>query len=246
MRKIVIFGATSAIAQETAKLFAGDGDALFLVGRNTEHLENVAADLKVRGASQVYCHATPDLTRHDVHEELIKKAEESLRGIDTVLIAYGSLPDQKTCEKDFVLAKRAIDTNFLSVVSLLTLLANHFEQQGHGCLAVISSVAGDRGRQSNYVYGSAKGALSVFLQGLRNRLSKSGITVTTIKPGFVDTPMTEDLKKGALFVGPDIVARGIYKAILKNKDVVYLPSFWRWIMGVVKIIPESIFKKLSF
>ncbi len=245
MRKIVIFGATSAIAQETAKRFAVDGDALFLVGRNSEHLENVAADLKVRGASQVYCHPTPDLTHHDFHGEIIKKAGESLGGIDTVLIAYGSLPDQKACEKDFLLAKKEIDTNFLSVVSLLTLLANHFEQQGHGCLAIISSVAGDRGRQSNYVYGSAKGALSLFLQGLRNRLSKSGITVTTLKPGFVDTPMTASLKKGALFVGPDVVAGGIYKAILKKKDVVYLPWFWRWIMGVIKMIPESVFKKLS-
>jgi len=138
-----------------------------------------------------------------------------------------------------------LQTNFTTVVSLLTLLANLFERQGRGSIAVISSVAGDRGRQSNYVYGAAKGALTIYLQGLRNRLAKANVHVLTIKPGFVDTPMTRDFKKGLLWVGPDVIARGIVKAIDKRKDVAYLPFFWRYIMFIIKIIPERIFKRLS-
>ncbi|MDQ3267568.1 MAG: SDR family NAD(P)-dependent oxidoreductase, partial [Pseudomonadota bacterium] len=135
--------------------------------------------------------------------------------------------------------------NFLSVVSLLTLLANRFEEQGHGCLAVISSVAGDRGRQSNYFYGSAKGGLSVFLQGLRNRLASRGVQVLTIKPGFVDTPMTTGFKKGALWVGPNVIAAGIHRAIRRHSNEVYLPWFWWGIMTIIKAIPERIFKHLK-
>jgi len=142
-------------------------------------------------------------------------------------------------------AMMELQTNFTTVVSLLTLLANLFERQGRGSIAVISSVAGDRGRQSNYVYGAAKGALTIYLQGLRNRLAKANVHVLTIKPGFVDTPMTRDFKKGLLWVGPDVIARGIVKAIDKRKDVAYLPFFWRYIMFIIKIIPERIFKRLS-
>lgn len=143
------------------------------------------------------------------------------------------------------MAMMELQTNFTTVVSLLTLLANLFERQGRGSIAVISSVAGDRGRQSNYVYGAAKGALTIYLQGLRNRLAKANVHVLTIKPGFVDTPMTRDFKKGLLWVGPDVIARGIVKAIDKRKDVAYLPFFWRYIMFIIKIIPERIFKRLS-
>jgi decaprenylphospho-beta-D-erythro-pentofuranosid-2-ulose 2-reductase len=125
------------------------------------------------------------------------------------------------------------------------LLAKQLEQQGHGCIAVISSVAGDRGRQSNYVYGTAKGALSIFLQGLRNRLGKTGVQVLTIKPGFVDSPMTKDFDKGLLWVKPAMIAQGILRAIEKKKEVVYLPFFWRYIMLIIKMIPEKIFKRLT-
>ena len=138
-----------------------------------------------------------------------------------------------------------MQTNALSVISLLTLLANHFEQQRHGCIAVISSVAGDRGRQSNYVYGTAKGALSIFLQGLRNRLHKSGVQVLTVKPGFVDTPMTASLPKGPLWATPEKVAEDIDKAIENKRNVLYTPSFWFLIMAIIKSVPESIFKRLS-
>ncbi len=133
----------------------------------------------------------------------------------------------------------------MSVISLLTHLGNRFEAQRHGAIAVISSVAGDRGRLSNYVYGTAKGAVSIFMQGLRNRLYKSGVNVLTIKPGFVDTPMTAQLPKGALWAQPDHIAAGIIKAIDSGKTVVYLPGFWRLIMLIIKSIPESVFRRLS-
>ena len=133
----------------------------------------------------------------------------------------------------------------MSVISLLTILANQLEHQGSGSIAVITSPSGDRGRQSNYIYGTAKGALTIFLQGLRNRLSKSNVHVLTIKPGFVDTPMTKDFKKGFLWVNPDVVSKGIYNAINKKREVVYLPFFWRYIMIIIKSIPEKLFKYLS-
>jgi short-subunit dehydrogenase len=131
------------------------------------------------------------------------------------------------------------------VISLLTISANYFEQRRRGCIAVISSVAGDRGRKSNYVYGTAKAALTTFLQGLRNRLSSSGVTVVTVKPGFVATPMTAHMKSGLLTASPQAVGQGIYEAMMKKKDVVYLPWFWQPIMFIVKSIPESVFKRLS-
>ena len=244
MRKVLIVGATSAIAQETAKRFAEGGDQLFLAGRSPEKLDALVADLRVRGADKVASMAL-DLNDFDRHPYLINMASETLGGLDTVLIAHGTLSDQKACEQDFKVALKEYHTNFLSVVSLLTLLANRFEEQGHGCLAVISSVAGDRGRQSNYFYGSAKGGLSVFLQGLRNRLASRGVQVLTIKPGFVDTPMTTGFKKGALWVGPNIIAAGIHRAIRRHSNEVYLPWFWWGIMTIIKAVPERIFKHLK-
>ena len=244
MRKVLIIGATSAIAQATAKIYAQQKDALFLVGRDVEKLEIIAADLKVYGASQVN-YTDLDLNKCERHQDMLQQASSSLEGIDIVLIAYGTLDDQKECEQEYARTKRALQTNFLSVVSLLTLLANKLEPQNYGCIAVISSVAGDRGRQSNYVYGTAKGALSIFLQGLRNRLQKFNINVLDIKPGFVDTPMTAEFNKGALWAKPDDIAKGIHKAIEKRKSVVYLPWFWWPIMTIIRYIPEPIFKRMK-
>lgn len=244
MRKVLIIGVTSAIARETAKRFAEKGDHLFLVARNEEKLKIIAEDLAVRGSRKVD-YMSLDMNEFDKHELMLDKAAQSMQGLDTVLIAHGTLGDQKACEQSYLTAEQELTTNFLSVVSLLTYIANRFERQKNGCIAVITSVAGDRGRQSNYIYGTAKGALSIFLQGLRNRLYRSGVTVVTIKPGFVDTPMTAVFEKGLLFVGPETVAKGIYKAIQKKKDVVYVPFFWRWIMAVIKSIPEPVFKRLK-
>lgn len=244
MRKMLIIGATSAIAQATTQLFAQQHDALFLVGRDADKLEALAADLKVRGAYQVD-YAALDLNEFDKHPSILEQAYASLEGLDTVLVAHGTLDDQKTCEQDFAQTEQALRTNFLSVVSLLTPIANRLEKQRYGCIAVISSVAGDRGRQSNYIYGTAKGALTIFLQGLRNRLHSANVCVVTIKPGFVDTPMTANLKKGALWAKPDTIARSIYWAIHKRKNSVYLPWFWCFIMMIIRHIPEPIFKRMK-
>ena len=183
-----------------------------------------------------------DLARH---EALVERAATALGGLDGALLAHGMLGDQEAAQRSYAEAEKVLRTNFLSAASLLTPLANRFEAQRAGTLVVISSVAGDRGRQSNYVYGASKGALSVFLQGLRNRLARSGVAVVTVKPGFVDTPMTAALKKNALFATPEQVARGILRAADSAQDEVYLPGFWRLIMFLIRAIPERIFKRLK-
>jgi short-subunit dehydrogenase len=242
--KIAIIGATSAIAHETARCFASDGAELFLVARSEEKVKAVADDLIVHGAKQVETFLL-DLSDLSRHQELFDNAVITLNGLDLLLIAHGTLGNQRKCEVSVEETLKELNNNFTSVVSLLTIAANYFEQQKRGCITVISSVAGDRGRQSNYVYGTAKGGVTIFLQGLRNRLAKSNVKVITIKPGFVDTPMTAAVKKGPLFAKPATVGRGVYEAMKQGKDVVYLPFFWRPIMLIVKSIPEGIFKRLS-
>lgn len=244
MQKVLIIGATSAIAEASARLWAARHASLFLVGRRAEQLEVIAADLRVRGAALVEC-LVMDACDTAAHATMLDAAEAALGGLDIALVAHGSLPDQKACEASVELTLKEIDTNALSVIALATRLGDRFEKQGNGTLAVISSVAGDRGRQSNYVYGAAKGMVSLFLQGLRNRLEKTGVQVLTIKPGFVDTPMTAAFPKGALWARPESIARGIVRAVDGKRDVVYLPGFWRMIMLIIRHIPERIFKKMS-
>lgn len=245
MKKILILGATSAIAQETAKLFAKSQSSFYLVGRNREKLLSVVSDLTIRGASRIGF-AVEDLDTVEKHLEIFQDAARFLGEFDIIFIAYGSLPNQAVCQVKEEEMRRVFWTNLISPASFITIAANHLESQKKGCLVVITSVAGDRGRQTNYVYGAAKGGLSLFLQGLRSRLAPCGVNVLTIKPGFVDTPMTSHLKKGVLFSSPDVIADGIYKAILNKKGVVYLPVYWKWIMAVVKWIPESFFNLTIF
>ncbi|MDH5394619.1 MAG: SDR family oxidoreductase [Gammaproteobacteria bacterium] len=244
MKNILILGATSAIAEKFAHRYTQQGNKFLLVARNAERLNNIADDLRVRGAVEVVTEAV-DLSVINAHKTFIQNVSKKLGSIDIVLIAYGSLGDQTACEANVDETLQELNTNCLSVISLLTLLANVMQEQKSGSIAVISSVAGDRGRQSNYVYGTAKGALSIFMQGLRNRLSRHGVQVLTIKPGFVDTPMTKEFKKGLLWASPESIAAGIEKAINKNKDTVYLPFFWRYIMLIIRLIPEKIFKRMS-
>lgn len=244
MQKILIIGATSAIAEASARIWAARGAALFLVGRRAERLQAIADDLLVRGAASVGCYAL-DCCDHAAHAPMLDAALAALGGIDVALIAHGSLPDQRACEDSVEATLAALDTNGVSVVALATRIASVLAQQRSGCLAVIGSVAGDRGRQSNYVYGAAKGLVAIFLQGLRNRLAKEGVQVLTIKPGFVDTPMTAALPKGALWAHPEAIARGIVAAVDDKRDVVYLPGFWWLIMTIIRHIPERIFKRLS-
>ena len=244
MQKILIIGATSAIAEAAARRFAQRGDSLYLLARDGERLDALLADLKIRGASAT-AGARFDANDHERHAAVIEQAAIAMGGLDAVLIAHGTLPDQQACQADAALALREIGTNALSVIGLLTHIANRFEAQRAGVIAVIGSVAGDRGRQSNYVYGSAKGMLAIFLQGLRNRLQKAGVHVLTVKPGFVDTPMTASFKKGPLWATPDQVAQAIVKAMDRRRDVLYTPFFWWGIMAIIRSVPEAIFKKLS-
>ncbi len=244
MRKILIVGATSAIAHATATHFAHDRDSFFLVGRNADKLRHVADDLEVRGAARVTTY-TMDINDLGQHEALLDAATEALGGLDVLFVAHGTLPDQAACEQSVELALDEFATNATSTIALLTRVANRFEAQRGGTIAVIASVAGDRGRQSNYVYGAAKAAVSTFLAGLRSRLHQSGVAVVTIKPGLIDTPMTAHLKKGPLFASSEQAGGAIYGAIVKRKDVVYIPWFWQLIMLVLKLIPERLFKRLN-
>ncbi|MEX0618980.1 MAG: SDR family oxidoreductase [Pseudohongiellaceae bacterium] len=244
MQRVLIAGAVSAIAKEVARLYASDGAQLFLVGRDSAKLKHLADDLTIRGASGVGF-STADLTHFAEHDSILEEARTFLDEIDIALICHGSLPDQQACEKSFKLTQQEININGLSVISLLTLLSRIFASQGKGTIAVITSVAGDRGRRSNYVYGSAKAMVSTYLQGLRGSLLPFNVHVVDIRPGFVDTPMTAGMKKGPLWVSPQRIARIIIKAVSRRKHTVYAPFFWRYIMFVVRIIPEFLFKRLK-
>ena len=244
MKKILIIGASSSIAEHCARLFAARGDSLYLVARNQEKLTSLQKDLSVRGAVKVSSYVM-DANDYKSHSKMLNNAEAALDGIDIVLIAYGTLSNQKKCEHDAELTLQEINTNGLSAIVLLTNIANRFEANGKGTIAVISSVAGDRGRSSNYVYGSAKAMLTTFTSGLRQRLYKSNVAVVTIKPGFVDTPMTAAFKKGLLWAQPETVAKKIVKAIDQPKDEVYVPAFWWAVMALIKAIPATIFKKIQ-
>ena len=242
--KILIVGAASDIAQATAHQFAANGYDVALAGRNLEELHRIARDLEIRHQVNSAVFAF-EATQYDSHQPLIRHVEELFGKLDGVLACHGYLGDQRLGQEQFEEARRIIEVNFISCVSLLNAVASLFEARRSGFICAISSVAGDRGRQSNYLYGAAKGALSLYLQGLRNRLAKSGVAVTTIKPGFVDTKMTEGVEGMFLAAKPETVARGIYRAITKRKNTVYLPGFWYWIMRIIRSIPEPVFKKMS-
>ena len=223
---------------------AGPNTRFMLVARNRDRLTAVAQDLHTRGALEVDTWVM-DLDDTAAHGEMLASAAERLQPIDLALIAHGVLGDQQAAEADFEAAAAVLHTNFISAVSLLTWLGNYFQAQRRGTLAVISSVAGDRGRKSNYVYGASKAALNVFLEGLRNRIDRDGVQVLTIKPGFVATPMTAHVAKNALFASPQQVAYGICEAIKQRRDVAYVPWFWAVIMLLVRSIPSRFFKKMN-
>lgn len=238
--RVLIIGATSAIAQACARLWAQRGASLLLAARDLPRCEAIAADLRLRGASSAQC--LPYDASLPPQALLQAVQREGLPEI--VLIAHGSLPDQSRCEQDLDALQAAYRTNALSVLELLTLLSEALRAQGHGTLAVIGSVAGDRGRASNYVYGSAKAAVAAFLSGLRQRLHGSGVNVLTIKPGFVDTPMTRGFTKNALWAQPETIAAGILRAVDQRRAVVYLPGWWRFVMLLIRLLPETLFRRL--
>ncbi len=243
-RKIVVLGATSGIAEATCWIWATQGASLFLVARNAEKLAVVAADLKTRGAAYVDT-AVADLDNTGDHASLLTHAINSLGGMDVAYLAHGILGDQAAAEQDFAVAEQILRTNFVAPVSMLTWLANYCVQRHSGVLAVISSVAGDRGRKSNYLYGASKAGLSAFLGGLRNRVDREGVTVLTIKPGPVKTAMTAGMKGSEKFADVEKVAKAIVGAVDAKKDTLYVPFVWGPIMGVIQHIPEQVFKKLN-
>lgn len=242
MQRILIVGATSAIAEATARVYASRGAALFLVGRDIDRLAAIAADLQVRGAAKVVCHRL-DVNDHHAHSAMLDAAWDALAGIDVALVAHGTLPDQAACNASMKLTLHEFATNGTSTIALAAALAERL--RAPATLAVVSSVAGDRGRASNFVYGSSKAAVSAYLSGLGQSLHPTGVNVLTIKPGFVDTPMTQNFKKGALWAKPEHVAKGIVRAVDRRRTVAYLPWFWWAIMTVIKCIPESVFRKLK-
>lgn len=240
-QRVAIFGATSAIAAEVARLYAGRGARLFLAGRDPEKLRALIA---ARGDAVAGFHQG-DLTAPGAAGAVVAAALEALGGApDVAVIAHGWLGDQLASERDPAEAERIIDTNFQSVVALLVPLGNHLEAAGAGHIAVMSSVAGDRGRPRNYTYGAAKGALNIYLQGLRTRLWPRGVGVHTLRLGPVDTPMTATHAKNVLFARADSVAAGIVAAIDAGRADVYLPWFWRPIMAVVRNLPERVLQRL--
>jgi decaprenylphospho-beta-D-erythro-pentofuranosid-2-ulose 2-reductase len=246
MKKVVILGATSGIALEVQRQLAQKGCELFLVARSSQRLAEVASDLPVRGAKQVFSCAA-DLALIEQHAAIFDFARHALPDFDTVLLAYGSMHDQKKSENSIDVLLDELQVNYVSATAILTLFAADLERRRTGCLAAITSVAGDRGRRSNYAYGSAKGALSLFLQGLRSRLHPAGVRVITIKPGPVQTPMTDHMPNAVRFADPELVADDIVRALeRRSPDVLYTPRVWRYVMAAVRQVPETIFKRLSF
>jgi short-subunit dehydrogenase len=239
---VLIFGASSAVAAEVAVLYAARGDRLHLVGRNADKLAMVAK--RCEGATVTV--QTADFAELDRNVQVVEQAVSRLGRVDTVLIAHGDLGDQLGSERSFADAERTLRVNFMSVVSLLIPLANELERARGGRIGVIGSVAGDRGRPRNYTYGAAKGALNVYLQGLRTRLYAAGVSVTTIKLGPVDSPMTESHAKHALFGKPQGVARSIVRALDERVAEAYVPSFWSLAMPIVRSTPEWLFQRLPF
>ncbi len=237
---VLVLGATSAIAAEAAAIYAARGDRIHLVGRNPEKLAAVA-ERCANATTQI-----ADFGQLDRNAAVIAEALAVLGTIDVALIAHGDLGDQLASEHAFDEAERILRVNFTSVVSLLVPLANAMEGARGGRIGVITSVAGDRGRPRNYTYGAAKGALNIYLQGLRTRLYPARVSVTTLKLGPVDSPMTQSHTKHALFGKPPAVARGIVHAIESGAAEAYVPSFWGVIMPIVRNTPERLFQRLSF
>lgn len=240
---VLILGATSAVARACAQLLARQGYAIILAGRDADELARLAADLRIREGGRVdwECFVAEEPEGHPAFFDRVLALTPRLEG---VLLAFGAMGDHGRAVADFSEAKRIIGANFTGAVSLLTLCANHLLQRGDGFLIALTSVAGERGRQSNYLYGAAKGGLDIFLQGLRNRCFGGGVRVITVRPGFLDTAMTYGLPGLFLVASPEAAARRIVGALHRPGDIVYVPWFWRWIMLAIRLLPEFFFKRL--
>lgn len=241
----LVLGASSAIARAFARVAAAEGADIILAGRDRDDLDLTASDIAIRTRRRVVVFDF-DATDFESHAALMQRArEEAGAGTLNVFLAFGTMPAQAEIDRDAALAFRTIESNYIGAVSVLQAAAPLLEAQGRGAIVALGSVAGDRGRLKNYVYGSAKAGLGAYLQGLRARLFRAGVTVTTVKPGFVDTAMTFGLPGMFLVAAPDAVARACFAAARRGREEVYVPFFWRGIMTVIRNIPERIFKRLS-
>ena len=242
MSYVLIIGAKSDIAKEVAREYAKNGYDLYLAGRNMSEIEYLKNDIKIRFNTDVKLKEL-DVAKFETHSAFYESLEPKPLG---VIVVAGYMADQKTCENDWSKTLNTINVNYTGAVSILNIIANDMEKNRSGFIVGVSSVAGDRGRKANYIYGSSKAAFSAYLSGLRNRLYESGVQVLTVKPGFVATKMTAGLDlPPKLTAQPKDVAKDIYKAQQKGKSVLYTKWIWRWIMLIIKIIPEWKFKGMS-
>lgn len=243
--RICLVGATSAIARALADRLAARGATLYLAARSEEDVERIGRDLEVRHQAAVDW-GPFEATDPKDHETVLDSATDAMGGVDVVFVAVGMFGNQTRAEEEPVHLREIIEINFTAVAQLLSRAAHRLEAREAGMLVALSSVAGDRGRASNYAYGSAKAGLTAFLSGLRARLYESGVHVLTVKPGPVDTKMTFDMEDPPpLMAKPGDVASDIVRAMEQQKDVCYSPSVWRYIMAALRLLPSSIFKTLS-
>jgi len=245
VKSVLVFGATSAIAEQSCRIWSSEGARIYLAARDRSALAIIASDLRVRGASDVETD-TFDAGETSSIDAVVDRAWQRFGSFDVILVAYGSLPDQALCTVDHDYAERAFSVNATSVIRLAGIVAQRLETQERGVLALIGSVAGDRGRASNAVYGAAKAAVAAYASALRQRLQRSNVSLVLIKPGLVDTPMTRSLAKGRVWATPERVARDIVAAVTRAAPVAYTPWFWRWIMLVIRLIPDRLFVRLRF
>ncbi len=241
---VLICGATSPIARQLAHRFAEAGHAVFVAARDSEEAERIAADLRVR-RGVVSASAHFDALDFDGHAAFVDEVEARVGPIEVLVAAFGEMGDQTRSEDDFEAARRVIEVNFTGAASICEAVASRMITRGMGSVIGIGSVAGDRGRKSNYFYGAAKGAFSLYLQGLRNRGFEHGVHVMCVKLGFVDTRMTFGMQTGIPIASPEKVSRALFKAWRRKADSFYYPPFWAGIMGIIRAIPEPIFKRLS-
>jgi decaprenylphospho-beta-D-erythro-pentofuranosid-2-ulose 2-reductase len=245
-KRIVIVGATSAIAEQCARLWAQESPAeIILVGRNQERTERVASDLKVRTPDTNIAIIQADFLDPDQIQALVGNIYKEGK-VDIALIAHGSLPAQEACQNDLNQCYDALNVNGISPVLFAEAFAMHMQGADSGTLAVIGSVAGDRGRKSNYVYGAAKGLVARYVQGLQHRLANTGVKVVLIKPGPTDTPMTAHLKQsGAKLAAADRVATDVVRGVENGQQIVYTPTIWSVIMMVVRHLPNFVFRRMD-
>ncbi|MGI8950690.1 MAG: SDR family oxidoreductase [Chitinophagaceae bacterium] len=242
MPAVLLLGASSDMSTAIARKFAQDKFDIILAGRNTEQLSALKTDLEIRYKIRAEI-AEFDALNYSTHFSFYKNLPINP---DVTICVFGYLGDQKKAEVNWQEAERIIATNYVGAISILNIIAEDYDEKKHGFIVGISSVAGERGRQSNYLYGSAKAGFTAYLSGLRNRLYKNGVHVVTVLPGFVYTKMTADIKLPAMLTAtPEQVAEAIKKAVKNKTNIIYVKWFWRWIMFIIKCVPESIFKKMK-